>query len=136
MSCILSVLWRRRNQHGWSIVECSSFLDLIWPSRCQSLSCVWLFAARWTVAHQAPLFMEFSRQVYWSGCHFLLRGSFWPRNRTHVSCVSCIGRPDSLSLALSGKPFRYQFLSKHFTCLISFNLHIHLGNKNFSYFFL
>ena len=26
-----------------------------------------LFAAPWTVAHQAPLFMEFSRQEYWSG---------------------------------------------------------------------
>ena len=26
-----------------------------------------LFAAPWTVAHQAPLSMEFSRQEYWSG---------------------------------------------------------------------
>ena len=26
-----------------------------------------LFAALWTVAHQAPLFVEFSRQEYWSG---------------------------------------------------------------------
>ena len=25
----------------------------------------------WTVAHQAPLSMGFSRQEYWSGCHFL-----------------------------------------------------------------
>ena len=28
---------------------------------------VWLFATPWTVAHQAPLSMEFSRQQYWSG---------------------------------------------------------------------
>ena len=28
---------------------------------------VWFFAAPWTVAHQAPLSMEFSRQEYWSG---------------------------------------------------------------------
>ena len=28
---------------------------------------VCLFAALWTVAHQAPLFMEFSRPEYWSG---------------------------------------------------------------------
>ena len=28
----------------------------------------------WTVAHQAPLSMEFSRQEYWSGCHSLLQG--------------------------------------------------------------
>ena len=25
------------------------------------------FATPWTVAHQAPLFMEFSRQEYWGG---------------------------------------------------------------------
>ena len=34
---------------------------------------VQLFA---TVAHQAPPSMEFSRQEYWSGCHFLLQGIF------------------------------------------------------------
>ena len=27
----------------------------------------------WTVALQAPLSMRFSRQEYWSGCHFLLQ---------------------------------------------------------------
>ena len=34
------------------------------------LSCfshVWLFATPWTVTHQAPLSIEFSRQEYWSG---------------------------------------------------------------------
>ena len=31
------------------------------------LSHVQLFATPWTVAHQAPLFMGFSRQEYWSG---------------------------------------------------------------------
>ena len=31
------------------------------------LSRVWLFAAPWTVACQAPLSMEFYRQEYWSG---------------------------------------------------------------------
>jgi len=30
------------------------------------------FATPWTVAHQVPLFMGFSRQEYWSGCHLLL----------------------------------------------------------------
>ena len=33
-------------------------------------SCVQLFAAPWTVAHQAPLPMEFSRQEYWNGVAF------------------------------------------------------------------
>ena len=34
------------------------------------LSCfshVWLFAMLWTLAHQAPLSMGFSRQEYWNG---------------------------------------------------------------------
>ena len=31
------------------------------------LSCVRLFVTPWTVAHQAPLSMEFSSQEYWSG---------------------------------------------------------------------
>ena len=35
-----------------------------------SLSCVQLFATLWTVAHQAPLSMGFSRQEYWSGLPF------------------------------------------------------------------
>ena len=34
------------------------------------LSHVQLFEAPWTVAHQAPLSMEFSRQEYWSGYPF------------------------------------------------------------------
>ena len=33
----------------------------------ESLSHVRLFAMPWTVACQAPLSMEFSRQEYWSG---------------------------------------------------------------------
>ena len=35
-----------------------------------SLSHVWLFAAPWTVAHQVPLSLKFSRQDYWSGLSF------------------------------------------------------------------
>ena len=33
-----------------------------------------LFATLWTVAHQAPLTMGFSRQEYWSGLPFPLPG--------------------------------------------------------------
>ena len=36
----------------------------------KSLSYVRLFATPWTVAYQAPLFMGFSRQGYWSGLPF------------------------------------------------------------------
>ena len=36
----------------------------------KSLSCVQLFVTPWTVAHQAPLSMRFSRQEYQSGLPF------------------------------------------------------------------
>ena len=36
----------------------------------QSLGCVRLLVTSWTVACQAPLPMEFSRQEYWSGLPF------------------------------------------------------------------
>ena len=38
------------------------------PLKCVShLSHIWLFVTPWTVACQAPLSMQFSRQDYWSG---------------------------------------------------------------------
>ena len=37
----------------------------------------WLFVTPWTIAHQAPLSMRFSRQEYWSGLPFpSLQGIF------------------------------------------------------------
>ena len=52
---------------------------------------VQFFAALWTVAHQAPLSMGFSRQD--TGVAMpCSRGSSWPMNRTQVSYVSCIDR--------------------------------------------
>ena len=47
--------------------------DLVNPSVCcswMSLSHVWLLVTPGTVAHQASLPMEFSRQEYWSGLSF------------------------------------------------------------------
>ena len=36
----------------------------------------------------SPLFMEFSRQEYWSGNHSLLQGNFRPRDQTRISCIA------------------------------------------------
>ena len=54
----------------------------------KSLSCVRLFATPWTVAYQAPPFMGFSRQEYWSGLPFPSAGE------------SCQHRDGTESLAL------------------------------------
>ena len=46
----------------------------------KSLSHVLLFVIQWTVAYQAPLSMEFSRQEYCSGLPFPPPGSSLPRD--------------------------------------------------------
>ena len=52
-----------------------------------------LFVTSWTVALKAPLSMGFSKQEYWSGLPCSPPGrSSQPRDWTHISCVSCIGR--------------------------------------------
>ena len=49
--------------------------------------------------------MEFSRQEYWIGLPFPLpRGSSQPKDRTHVSCVSFIGRQILYQLSQQGSP--------------------------------
>ena len=71
----------------------------------QLLSHVHLFATLWTVAHKAPLSVGFSRQEYKNGLSFSLPGrSSQPRNWSHVSSVSWIGRWILYSVSHSGSP--------------------------------
>ena len=53
------------------------------------LSHIWLFETPWTVACQAPLSLEFSRQEYWLEWVAIpfSRGSSWPRDR-RISCIA------------------------------------------------
>ena len=51
------------------------------------LSCVRLFVIPWTVAHQAPLSMGFSRQEHWSRFPFPSPGDL-PKPRTETSLAS------------------------------------------------
>ena len=55
------------------------------------LTCARFFAALWTVAHQAPLNVEFSRQEHWSGCYALLQGSSQPRDGAYLFHLDCTG---------------------------------------------
>ena len=53
------------------------------------LSHIRLLATPWTVARQAPLSMEFSRQEYWSGSPIpFSRGSSQSKDQTQVSCIA------------------------------------------------
>ena len=60
--------WQRSlMSHGpWGYKE-SDMTEWLKKWKWKSLSPVWLVAAPWTVACQAPLSMEFSRQEYWRG---------------------------------------------------------------------
>ena len=71
------------------------FGGLLWCARvlAQLFSHVWLFVTPRTVAHQAPLSMGIlqARILEWVAMPSS-RGSSQPRDWTHVSQVSCIGR--------------------------------------------
>ena len=98
----------------WGIVVILPF-SLIGRMLNHSLSCVQLFVTSWTVAHQAPPSMGFSRQEYWSGLPFPSPGDLphpgikprsptlqadaltsepcWLENRisstTYIVCINC-----------------------------------------------
>ena len=106
--------------------------------------CDWLFVAPWTVAHQAPLSMEFSRQEYWSGLHSLLQGPF-PTQGSNLHLLHLLHwQIDSLPLAFlgidPGNPFwvyiqrkesKYlkRYLYSHIHCTI---IHYNQGTETMS----
>ena len=54
-----------------NVISLLSSVDILKVKvKMKSLSPVRLFATPWTVAYQAPQFMEFSRQEYWIGLPF------------------------------------------------------------------
>ena len=57
------------NWQHWALPYWGQCL-LLFCMPAQSLSGVHLFESLWTVAHQAPLSMEFSRQESWSGLSY------------------------------------------------------------------
>ena len=70
----------------------------------KSLSRVQLFATPWTVAHQAPLSMEFSRQEHWSGSPFPSPGVL---PNPEIEPGSPAFQADSLLSESPGKPYVY-----------------------------
>ena len=60
------------------------------------VSHVWLFVTPWTVAHQVPPSMEFSRQEYWSRLPFPSPGDLPNPGIEPVSLVSPHWQADSL----------------------------------------
>ena len=68
------------------------------------LNCARLFETLWTVAHQAPPSMRFSRQEYWSGLPFPSPGDLPDPEIEAESSESFTLQADSLLLEPLGKP--------------------------------
>ena len=66
------------------------------------LSHVLLFATPWTVAHQAPLPMGFSRQESWSRLPFPSPGGIFPTRGSNPHLLHWLA--DSLLLSHQGSP--------------------------------
>ena len=69
----------------------------------KSLSRVGLFVTLWTVAHQAPLSMGFSRQEYWDGLPFPSSGDL---PDSGIKLQSLTLQADSLPSELPGNPWK------------------------------
>ena len=67
----------------------------------QSLCCVQFFVTPWTVTHQPPLSMEFSRKEYWSELPYLPSGDLC---NAGIKGRSPVLQVDSLPAEPQGKP--------------------------------
>ena len=67
---------------------------------------IWIFAIPWTVTHQAPLSMGFSRQNIGEGCHALLQGIFLNPKSNLLLLFHLHWQVGSLPLAPPRKPGR------------------------------
>ena len=76
----------------------------------KSLSRVRLFATPWTVAHQAPGSMGFSRQEYWSGLPFPSPGDLPDPG---IKARSPALQADSLPSEPPGKDFTTSYYKKN-----------------------
>ena len=78
-------------------------------------SCVQLCATRWTIAHQAPLSMGFSRQEHWSGLPCSPPGDLPDPGMETASwkLMSSALAGSSLPLAPPGKPYGLFSLPPH-----------------------
>ena len=76
---------------SWHVFFCVGYVCVCAVLNC--FSCVRLSATPWTVAHQAPLPMGFSRPEYWRGmpCPSPGGSSWKSRKQACISKVSCTG---------------------------------------------
>ena len=108
-----------------SVSSLCNTLDILSKYVCMlsRFSGVQLFVTLWTVAHQAPLSMGFSRQEYWCGLPFPPpEETSWPRDWTQVSSSCCVARKFFTTEPV-GKPWagivEHQLGTGSFICFVS-----------------
>ena len=103
-----SSVFSNHSPFHWSVTRTSEKLKS--SERVKLLSHVWLFATPWTIALQTPLFMEFSKQEYWSGVPFPSTGDIpdpgiepeSPALQVGCYCLRHQGSPGELAMCQSG----------------------------------
>ena len=83
--------WGRKESDPNGRLNWTELRDITSYCMLSAQSCLTLFAIPWTAAHQAPLFMEFSQQEYWSGLPVPPPGEL-PHPGIEPVPVSCIGK--------------------------------------------
>ena len=97
--CLMTPFLTLQSQQWWKIESLLCYAVLCRFSHVQ------LFVTLWTLARQAPLFMGFSRQEYWSGLLCLPPGDLPdPGIKPTISLSLLHWQAGSLPLALPGKP--------------------------------
>ena len=93
---------RKKNNSITNLVAIQNLQPSLWML--SHFSHVRLFVMLWTVAHQAPLSMGFSRQEYWSGLPCPPPGDLPDSGMEPLSPVTPALQVDSLPLSHLGSP--------------------------------
>ena len=98
-----------------------------------SFNQVQLFATPWTVAHQAPLSLGFSRQEYWGGCHAHSQTGPHANTVKWCSLIDCRDyRYRKAKETFTGNPFtvqKHQFFGTQFSLRSTSHTHTWLLEK-------
>ena len=98
-----------------SLYDCSTKSNFYIACMLSHFSHVQLFVTPWTVAHQAPLSMGFSRQEHWSRLPFPPPGDFPDQGIKPASPVAPALQADSLyRLSHQGSPQKQPILSNFY----------------------